>query len=151
MCVPQSDVTEGNGRHRDFWGEGADYKVEDSGIGNRDQSVEDMKADQEVGREKLNCADKRLKNERYFGCKRLSENAVRRSSFDESLMTGSESEFAINSESTDQDLLEEEPFIRSDKIQSEEEKCRMDTQNNCETCKGLLNDDKHNRVICTAL
>lgn len=152
MCIPPSDVTEGNGRHRHFGGEGADYKVADSDIGNRDQGVEDMTADQEVGREELNGTDKRLTNERYVGCRRLSENAVRRNSFDESLMTESESEFAINTESTDdQDLLEEEPFRRSEKIQSEKEKCRTDTQNNCETCKGLLNDEKHNRVICTAL
>ena len=151
ICIPHSEVTEENGKHRHFGGEAADYKVADSDIGNRDQGAEDMNADQEVERKKLNGTDKRLPNERYIECRRLSENAVRRNSFDESLMTRSDSEFATNTESTNQDLLEEEPFRRSDKIQSEEENCRMDTQNNCETCKGLLNDDKHNRVICTSL
>ena len=151
MCVPQSDLTEEDGRHRHFGREAADYKVADSDSGNRDQGVQDMNSDLEVEREKLNCTDKSLTNERYVECRRLNENAVQRNSFDESLMTRSESEFALNTESTDQDLLEEEPFRRSDKMQSDEEKCRTVTQNNCGTCKGLLNDDKHNRVICTAL
>lgn len=151
MCIPQSDVTEEHGKHRHFGSEAADYKVADSNIGNRDQGVKDMNADHGVEREKLNGSDKIPTNERYVECRQLSENAVRRDSFDESLMTRSDSEFAINTESTDQDLLEEEPFRRSDKIPREEENCRTDTQNNCETCKGPLNDDKHNRVICTAL
>ena len=151
MCIPQSDITEENGKHRHFGREAADYKVADSDIGNREQTVRDINADQEVEREKLNSTDKRLTNERYVECRRLSENAGRRNSFDESFRTRSESEFAINTESTHEDMLEEKPFRGSDEIQSEEEKCGTDTQNNCETCKGLSNDDKHNRVICTAL
>lgn len=154
MCIPRSDVTEENGRRRHFGGEAADHKVAGSNIGSREQSVKGIKADQEVEREKLNYADKRLTNERHVECWRLGDNAVRSNSFDDSLMTGgrlSESDVDIDTESTDQNLLEEKEFRRNDKIQSEKEKYSTDKQNNCETCQGLLNDDKHNRVLCTAL
>ena len=154
MCTPPSDVTDQNGKRRHFGGEAADYKVAGFDIDSRAQSVKGIHADQEVERENLNCTDTRLTHERYAECSQLSENSVRRNSFDESSMTRerlSESEDDINTESTDQDLLEEEAFRRNDKINSEEEKCRTDTQTNCEMCQGLLNDDKHHRVICTAL
>lgn len=154
MSIPQSDVRDENGKHRHFGGEAADYKVAGCETGSREQGVKGMKAGQEVEREKLNYTDKRLTNESYVEWRRLGENAVRRKSFDESLRTRErlcQSEVDINVISTDQDLLEEETFRRNDKIESEEEKCRTDTKNNCETCQGLLSDDKHNRVICTAL
>ena len=151
MCIPRSEVTDENGRRRHFGDEAADYKVAGSDTDCREQGVKDINADQEVKRKNLNCTDKRLTNERYVDCSRLSENAVQRNSFDESLVTRSESDFDINTESTDQNLLEEEAFRISDKRESEEEKCGTDTKNNCETCQGLLNEDKHNRVICTAL
>ena len=148
--IPRSDVTDdGKGRH--FGSEDADYKVAGSDIGSRKQSVEDREGKE---REKLNYTDKGRPNERYVENSRLSENSVRRKSIDNSLMTRgrlTESQVDINTESTDHDLLEKEAFRRSDKIQCGEEKYRTDTQNNCETCQGLLNDDKHNRIICTAL
>ena len=151
MCIPQSDITDENGKHMHFRGEAADYKVAGSDIRNREQRVRGINADQKVERERLNCAEKRLTNERYVDCRRLSENAVQRNSFDDSLTTRSQYDSDINTESTDQNLLEAEACRRSDNTQSEEEKCRSDTQHNCETCRGHLNEDKHNRVICTAL
>lgn len=149
--IPRSDVTDDNGKGRHFCCEDADYKVAGSDIGSRKQSVNGREGKE---REKLNYTGKGLGNERYVESSQLSENSVRRKSIDNSLMTRgrlSESEVDINTESTDHDLLEKEAFRRNDKIPCGEEKYRSDTQNNCETCQGLLNDDKHNKIICTAL
>ena len=150
MSIPRSDVTDENGKHIHFRSEAADYKVAGSDIRSRKQRVKGINADQEVERKKLNCTEKKLTNEKDVDCRRLSENAVHRYNFDESLMTTSESESDIDIESTDQNLLEEEASRRSDKTQNEEAKCTSGTQNNCETCQGL-HDDKNSRVICTAL
>lgn len=142
-CVPQGNVTEENRMRRHFGDEAADHKVPGSDC--REQNLKGRNVDQEIERGKSNNVDRRW----------LSENAPRRNSFDDSLITRrrkSESDIEINTESSDHNLLEEEAFKRNDKRQREKDKYMTDKKTDCEACQRLLNGgDKDNKVVCTAL
>lgn len=152
-CVPRSDVMEEDRKRSYLGSEAADHNIAGSGCG--EHTLERSNADQKIDQEKWNYADRRLAaNERYVDCRWFSDNAPGRNSFKDSSMTRrrkSESDVDINVESINQKLLEEETLKGNDKKTSEKDKNAMGKGTECETCQRLLNDDKHDRVICTAL
>ena len=152
-CIPLSDITEENRKRSYLESEAADDIIAGSDIGRKAKSKKGNSADQETEKEKWKHKDKRLANERYVDSRWFSDNANRRNSFKDlsaARRSKSESDIDLNTESTDQNLLEEEMSKGNVKKESEKDRHLLRNQTPCEMCQRLLNDVRSNRIICTA-